>query len=154
MKDDLGNDFIDYEVKDKTTRHEENDSEVSSGEDEESSRANKSSQDRQPSVLGNKIQRTISRRKTPATSQNSSLSTISSTRSGGSQSLSSQFTGLSPEIPVGEENTVENEGGFQVQTDKSFIQQQVQILATAFTLQDCPGLAGECILYQYTCMLV
>ena len=36
-----------------------------------------------------------------------------------------------------------NEGGLQAQTDKHFIQQQVQLLATAFTVQDCPGLTGD-----------
>jgi hypothetical protein len=138
-KDD-SDDFIDSKIKDKTKRHEENEdsSELSSGEDEESSRINKISQDTQPSIVGNRIQRTLSRRKPPATSQSNTLSTISSTRSG-----ASQFTGISPEVPVGEENNTGNESGFQVQTNKNFIQQQVQLLATAFTLQDCPGLAGE-----------
>ena len=46
---------------------------------------------------------------------------------------------------VGKESNVGNEGGLQAQTDKHFIQQQVQLLTTAFTLQDCPGLAGEAL---------
>ena len=131
-EDDSENDFIEYEdkVKDKATRNEMNESELSSNE-------GTSGINNRTNILGTRIQRTLSRRKTPATSESNTISTISSTRS----DRSSQFTGISPRV---QENNLENEDGFQVLTDRNFIQQQVQLLSTAFTLErDCPGLAGK-----------
>ena len=129
-EDHLDSDFID--VKDKTTKNEENESDLSS--DEEIGRINETCQNNRTDILGSGIQRTLSRRQTPMSSQSNTLSSLSSTRTD-----SSQFTGISPKNPI--ENNLEC--GFQVQRDKNFIQQQVQLLTTAFTLQDCPALAGK-----------
>ena len=131
-EDHLDSDFID--VKDKSTKNKVNESDLSS--DEEIGRINETCQNNHTDILRSGIQRTLSFRKTPMSSQSNTLSSLSSTRTD-----SSQFTGISPKNPI--ENNLEYEGGFQAQTDKNFIQQQVQILTTAFTLQDCPGLAGK-----------
>lgn len=128
-------DLIDFNVKDKTTRNEENEeSSELSEEDKERRKTNKTIQ------IARTKKSQDSHRKTPATTQSNTLSTLSSTGSRVS-STSKQLNIMSPDLLVGlrEGNCMENE---IVQTDKNFLQQQIQFFATGFTLQDCPSLAG------------
>ncbi|XP_028403704.1 uncharacterized protein LOC114526323 [Dendronephthya gigantea] len=133
-------DLIDFNVKDKTKQNEENEesSELSETE-KESSKTSKTNETVQPNK---KRQEKHSHRKTPATIQGNTLSSTES-RSVESTSYSKQLTITSPELPVvpmREENCMKNE---DVQTDKNFLQQQIQIFGTAFTLHDCPNLADK-----------
>ena len=119
-EDDLDNDFIVDDIKNKKPRHGENtksSSELSLEEDQES----------------NQHDQLVSSR-----DKNQTRSTISSTNSS-----TSKLTVTTPEVIIREGHYIQNEGGFQIQSDKAFIQQQVQLLGTAFSLQDCPGLASE-----------
>lgn len=92
-------------------------------------------------IVTKTIQGTLSHKKTPVLSETSSLLTIPSTSSTISSNIE-QLTQLSVGLPD-QEHYVND--GLHLQTDKSFLQQQVQLLTTAFTLKDCPGLAGEYI---------